>query len=75
MIFSTSERPENEDLADFGHLNDAEAMRERFPDSKSAIWEYEADLLDFTQKFVVEAWNHERQNFVISHFNLHTVFG
>jgi hypothetical protein len=75
LIFSTTERPENEDLADFGHLNDAEAMRERFPDSKSAILEYEKSLLDFTQEFMVEAWNHEGQNFVISPFSLHTVLG
>ena len=75
LIFSTTERPENEDLADFGHLNDAQALRERFSDSKSAILEYENSLLDFTQAFVVEAWNHEGQNFVISPFSLHTVIG
>ena len=75
IIFSTTERPENEDLADFGHLNDAEAFRERFSDSECAIMEYENSLLDFTQAFVVEAWNHEGQNFVISPFSLHTVIG
>ena len=75
IIFSTTERPENEDLADFGHLNDAEAFRERFSDSECAILEYENSLLDFTQAFVVEAWNHEGQNFVISPFSLHTVIG
>ena len=75
VIFSTTERPENEDLADFGHLNDAQALRERFSDSKSAILEYENSLLDFTQAFVLEAWHHEGQNFVISPFSLHTVLG
>ena len=75
MIISTTERPENEDLADLGHLNDAEAFRERFSDSECAIMEYEKSILDFTQTFVVEAWNHEGQNFVISPFSLHTVIG
>ena len=75
MIFSTTERPENEDLADFGHLNDAQALRERFSNSESAILEYETSLLDFTQAFILEAWNHEGQNFVISPFSLHTVLG
>ena len=75
MIFSTTERPENEDLADHGHLNDAQALRERFSNSESAILEYENSLLDFTQAFVLEAWNHEGQNFVISPFSLHTVLG
>ena len=75
IIFSTTQRSENEDLADFGHLNDAQALRERFSDSKSAILEYENSLLDFTQAFVLEAWHHEGQNFVISPFSLHTVLG
>jgi len=75
IIFSTTERPENEDLADFGHLNDAQALRERFSNSESAILEYETSLLDFTQAFILEAWNHEGQNFVISPFSLHTVLG
>ena len=52
IIFSTTERPENADLADFGHLNDAEAFRERFSDSECAILEYENSKASLSEAFV-----------------------
>jgi len=72
-ITSTTETSTRKNLKDSEHINDAQSFRERFSDSESAILEYENSLLDFTQQFIVEAWNHEGENFVISPFSLHTV--
>merc|ERR1712156_620931 len=70
---STTETSSNENLNNVEYINNAQAFRERFSDSASAILEYENSLLDFTQQFIIEAWKNEGENFVISPFSLHTV--
>ena len=74
-FYSTTETSSTKNLNNVEYINNAQAFRERFSDSASAILEYENSLLDFTQQFIIEAWKNEGENFVISPFSLHTVIG
>lgn len=57
----------NEDIA-----QQNEDMRDKFALTPSAILESQAGIHDFTQAFLVQAWDSEGANFVFSPFSLHT---